>query len=448
MAYEYLKKDLNQYASLNLASNPFTIAPLFRSFKNLKKCEKEEAIFVMPQEIEKEIQTLVHMQDRRALIYGLYGDGKTSLVDFILYLAYNFHKRLCLRVIITEDNVERAIHEMLLAVCFEILAELSSRPILKPLDALRKWYMERQRADFFIENILKLMGKYTETQENNHSSKKQHNLKASLGVIQADYGSSEEIEIRKSIQSYVEILPMRKVADYLEEFVQIAQEMGFRDIVIYIDEADHLRQLDRFLNMLTRAREVLFTPGYTFFVAGSVEIAKHTEAMGAIFDKLIFVPSANHLIFREILDRRIRAINSTLAILDIFEEDALQLILEKTRGVRKSFLRMAENALDTAGTAGSKKVTSEHCWQILSTSEDKISANLKESHLKILKYLAQHESASPSDLSFQEQLQVKRVQLRNILEELGALGYVRKEAKGRKIYYQIAVPYRPYFKGA
>lgn len=448
MAYEYLKKDLNQYSSLNLARNPFTIAPLFRTFKDLKKCQNEETIFVMPQEIEREMQTLVHMQDRRALIYGLYGDGKTSLVDFILYLAYNFHKRLCLRVIITEDNVERAIHEMLLAVCFEILAEIARRSIFKPLDAVKKWYVERQQGDFLIENILKLMGKYTEGQEKTRISKKQEKLKASIGFIQGDYGSSEELEIRKTIQAYVDVLPMRKVADYLEEFVQIVQGMGFQDIVLYIDEADHLRQLDRFLNMLTRAREVLFTPGYTFFVAGSVEIAKHTESMGTIFDKLIFVPSANHLIFREILDRRIHAINPQLGVLDIFEEDSLQLIFEKTRGVRKSFLRMAENALDVAATAGSERVTATHCWQTLSTGEDRISSNLKETHLRILKYLARDETASPSDSSFQEQVQVKRVQLRNILEELLSLGYVKKEAKGRKIYYRIAIQYRPYFKAS
>ena len=443
--YQHLKQNYNQYSCLGLSKNPFAIAPLFRSFKEKKKCELEEELFVLPQGLEHEIQTLIQMQDRRSLIYGLYGVGKTSLVDFILYLAYNFHKRMCLRVVINENNVERAIHELLLAVCFEILAEISSRTLLQPLVALKKWLVEYQRADFIMENILKLMGKYTEIEQRAQSSIKKRNLNASAGIIQGGYSFSEEIEVRKSIQSYVEILPMRKVADYLEDFFAIAQQLGFKDIIIYVDEADHLTQLESFLSMLTRSREILFTSGYTFFVAGSVEIAKHTESMGAIFDKLIYIHPADRLNFREILDLRIKMTNSKLGILDVFDEESLVLIFEKTKGVRKNFIRLAENALDLAASTSQNKVCVEHCQQIISTGEDKVSVSLKESHIRILKFLAENNLVTPSNLDFQSFVKVKRVQLRNLLEELFGFGYVKKFPKGRAVYYQISSQYKPYF---
>jgi Cdc6-like AAA superfamily ATPase len=444
--YAHLKKEFNQYASLSLPCNPFTIAPLFRSFKDVKKCEQEERLFVIPQGLSGDIQTLLRMQDRRALIYGLYGVGKTSLVDFILYLAYNFHKRFCLRVVITEDNVERAIHEMLLAVCFEILAEISTQSLLHPITAIRKWLVKNRRSDFIMENILKLMGNYTESHEQTKTSKRQGGIKGSLGVVEGNYSFAEELAVRKSIQSYVEILSMRKVADYLEDFVHIVQQLGFRDIVVYIDEADHLSHLDQFLSMLTRAREVLFSSGYTFFVAGSVEIAKYTESLGAIFDKLVFTPPADYVTICEILDMRVRDVAPHLHISDVFLQDVLEIISQKTHGVRKNFLRLAENALDVAANSGSRHVTAEHIGQVISAGEDKVSATLKESHIRVLQYLGQHDLASASHQDFQRQAMVKRVQLRNILEELFQLGYVRKQTQGKSVYYQISSQYKPYFQ--
>ncbi len=444
--YQHLKQNFNLYSSLGISRNPFAIAPLFRSFNNKQKCEREEDLFVLPQGLSNEIQTLVRMQDRRALIYGLYGVGKTSLVDFILYIAYNFHNRMCLRVVITEDNVQRAIREILLAVCFEILSEISTRSFSQPLVALKKWLIHHQRTDFIMENILKLMGNYTELQEKTNVSKRKRNISSSVGIAKGGYSFSKELEVRKSIQSYVEILSMRKVADYLEEFSTIDHQLGFQDIIVYIDEADHLTHLDHFLNMLTRSREVFFTSGYTFFVAGSVEIAKYTESMGAIFDKLIFVQPSDYLNFREILDLRIKAVNPRLGILDVFDEDALDLIFEKTKGVRKSFLRMAENAVDLAANTNQNKVSVQCCEETLSKNEDSISSSLKETQIRVLKYLAKYGPLSASNSEFQKNIKVKRVQLRNILEELFQIGYVRKTMQGRGVYYQISSQYKPYFQ--
>jgi len=254
------------------------------------------------------------------------------------------------------------------------------------------------------------------------------------------------VNIRKGIQSYVEILPMRKIAEYLQDFLEIIQLIGFKDITIFIDEADHLQNIDNFLKLLTRAREVLFCRGYNFFIAGSVELAKYTESLGAIFDKIIFLKPATIEDMKEILECRIQALNPIKKIFDLFEEAALPLIFEQSKGIQKQFLRIAENAIDEAVVLEDSKIGVRHCLNVFKTSQDEITLNLKNSQIRILRFLAQRDSCSASDKSFQQETQVGRTYLRLVLEELVEQGYIRKERHGKQVYYIISSQYRPYFQ--
>ena len=78
-----------------------------------------------PTSVNDHLQTICHLKERRCLIYGGYSVGKTTLIDLVLYLAYNFHNRFCVRVIVTEDNVARAINE-LLRLCDETIPPVSN----------------------------------------------------------------------------------------------------------------------------------------------------------------------------------------------------------------------------------------------------------------------------------------------------------------------------------
>jgi hypothetical protein len=113
---------------------------LFRNFKNNSLCQKEETLFTIPNDLDQEIEILISMYNCRVLVYGLYGVGKTSLVDFILYLSHNFHRHFCSRVIITQDNVHRAIQEMLFTLTMDIISEIAQKSILHPIQSLKKWW--------------------------------------------------------------------------------------------------------------------------------------------------------------------------------------------------------------------------------------------------------------------------------------------------------------------
>lgn len=310
---------------------------------------------------------------------------------------------------------------------------------------MKKWLVEKNYQDSLLRNIARLIGTYTEIEENITKQNKQISLQAKPYGIGGNINWETEIEIRKSIHSYVESLPMKTIARYLENILEIIQRLGFLDCIIFIDEVDHLQQIDKFLAMLTRAREILFTSGYTFFISGSPELAKYTESMGTVFDKLIFIQPVDWLGFCELLTQRIKVSNKNLNLEDIFEIDALRFIFQQSKGIRKYMLRTAENAMDFAITQDASKIRKEHCDQVFTQGRDQISIKLQERELQILKYLARNNGCSPSKKEFCEYVGISRVYLRKLLEILHQKGYVLKEPKGRKVYYTLSSQYRPYF---
>lgn len=434
-----------KYTNFQLPENPFTIDPLFRDFRDKKLCHEQEKLFIPPTNLKRHLQTICRLKDRRCLVYGGYGVGKTSLIDLILYLSYNFHNRFCLRVIVTEDNVERAINEMLLSLCLEIISEISHRSVLHPIKSLQKWMIERKFGDSLLTAMAKLIGRYTEEKTKVKKNKDKTHLQGSPLGIGINVDIEQEVETRRSIQSYVDILPMRHVGSYLEDMLLIVQKLNFQDIVIFIDEADHLGRIDAFLRMLTKAREVLFARGITFYIAGSPEIARHIESIGIIFDKTLFLEPADYAEFEQLLNHRIRFYNPELSLSNIFDKKSLALIYEATKGIRKQFIRLAENALDIASGCNTHQVNELHVIDAIGMGQDQIQLTLSSSQTKVMEKLAQFRTISPSDREFQTAVDLKRESLRLLLEDLTKQGYVKKERKGRRCIYSIAAPYKPYF---
>jgi Holliday junction resolvasome RuvABC ATP-dependent DNA helicase subunit len=238
---------------------------------------------------------------------------------------------------------------------------------------------------------------------------------------------------------------LEKVAEYLFDLRRIIKFLGFKDTIIFIDEADHLPEVDQFLKLLTRSREVLFTKDYTFFIAGSVEIVKYTEAMGTIFDKLIFLRPATLPELEEMFTQRIQAINSKLQLYDMFSREAVEKIFHRSKGVRKQALRLAENALEKASIANATKVDIYHLEEVIRTGYDEVTMELSGSQIKILKFLARVGAASPSDVGLQKKVGLGRTRIRGLLEELLVRGYVQKEKQGKQAIYKISSQYQAYF---
>jgi hypothetical protein len=293
--------------------------------------------------------------------------------------------------------------------------------------------------------MAKLIGSYVEEKSEIVKKKKKSSMEFSPFSMGGNFSLEKEIETRKNLQSYVNVLPMRSIGFYMEDMLSIVQQIGYKDIIVFIDEADHLGKIDTFLRMLTKAREVLFFTGFTFFVAGSPEIAKHVESIGVIFDKTLFLEPAKYAEFEDVLNRRIVAYNSKTSIHHVFQKDALQTIYKVTKGVRKQFIRLAENALDVAANYQVSQIRVSDVMEAIEMGQDQIQISLSTSQIDILKKLAKIGHSSPSDKKIQDAVNLKRESLRMALEELETMGYVKKEKKGRKSIFHISSTYKPYF---
>lgn len=440
-----LKKPKNIYSSLGLKQNPFSIAPLFRDFRNVRECEKDENLFFIDENYFKEVEILLGTKEQRVLLYGLYGMGKTTLINFYLYLAHNYHRRFCTRIVLTENNLERAVNELLHSLCFDILSEISRKPWSQPVSSIRKWIVENRHGDTLLENLSRLMGRYSEIQRTTETKKNQKAIKVSPGNMGGEWGQEDEIQITKIIQSYIDILPVRKVTEYLKDFQKIVQQLGYEDIILFIDEADHLPKIEQFLRMLTSSRELLFTRGYTYVIAGSVEVARHTESMGAIFDHLLYLEPLTEKAFKRIIEKRLQSQKPSLKSSDIFESESLELIFLKSKGILKEALRLAENSIKNAAKERSNRVMPSHSMEALEQKSEEITLDLQKNHIEILVYLAKIDKVSPSNEKFQKNLSITRSYLRTLLEDLLQKGYLHKEKQGRKTFYSISSQYRPYF---
>lgn len=443
--FELAKQTKNQYRILGLTENPFHIAPLFKDFRNLSLCQQHEKLFVPPTELNSHIPILANLKNRRVLVYGCYGAGKTSFVDSLLYLGYNFHKRFCVRSIITEENIARAINEFLVSLCFEIVDEISNKNLTQPITYFKKWLTKKRYHDSLLSNLARLIGHYSEAEEKITREKRKGSLKVQPGGLGIGYDMEAEIEIRKSIQSYIEILPMKTIGRYLNQFLEIVSQMGYSDIVIFIDEADHISKIDQFIKMLTKSREILFAEGYTFFVSGSPEIAHYTESIGSIFDKTLFVGPADYPSFCSILEQRIKACSPSKG-LELFSTEALKTIYEVSRGIRKQFLRLAENALDNAAMQSATKIEVVHTVEAVHQNQDRIAGNLGLTQRRVLKVLANLGPSSPSRTELQKLTNLTRSALAKILKALSEENYLVYKKQGRQILYSISSIYLPYFE--
>ena len=323
--------------------------------------------------------------------------------------------------------------------------EISRRPLRHPIVAIQKWIMENRYGDTLLENLSRLMGRYSEVKETSQTRKNRSHIKVAPGNLGGEWEQEEETQITKVIQSYVDVLPVRKVTEYLKDFREIIRQLGFHDIVLFIDEADHLPHIEEFLRMLTRSRELLFTAGYTYIIAGSVEVARYTEAMGAIFDHLIYLQPLAEDSFHNVIERRLQSQKKLLKLGDIFASGALHLIFQKSRGILKEGLRLAENSIKNAAKERASLVTVEHCLKVIEKETQEITLELQEKHILLLKFLANTDYASPSDKELQKAVSLSRSYLRTLLEDLSQKGYIHKEKRGKKSFYLISSQYRPYF---
>lgn len=436
--FDDLLKLRPDFEPMGLSRNPFSIHPLFSDLNDDEACKRDEGLFFKSHESEEVAKDIGH--GRRLLVYGDIGVGKTTLLNLALYLAKLREKFLPVRILVSEENVVRAVQEILYTVCMELIAQVKARKLTKPLETIQRWLLEKRRGDTLYGYLSRLIGPFEE--ETVTSKKTTRGLGGELGTGavpggKLTLGTDTEQTIENRFRSHVENLPAKIIETYLKDLTEIAEQIGYSGIVVGIDEADHIRDLSKVVGMLTVTRGLFFTSDKQFFVvAGSNELVKQSNVTEGIFDSLINLKALSFDDMNLMLQKRINQENARISLTALFDASALRIIHDVSRGFPKLALRMAENALTEAAIQRAKRVEKKHVAKVIEKIGSQASAILGVSETRVLSTLREIGKASPSSNSLQKKTDLSRQQLDRILRRLYENGLVLRSKKERAYFYE------------
>jgi uncharacterized membrane protein len=435
------KKD---YRAFKLSKNPFSIVPLFQDYLDIERCKEAMPLFVVTKEITNAMRTFD--LGRRILIWGEIGVGKTSLLNMLLYYAYLEKKCLPIRITLAESNIERTVQEILYNFCFELIEELKRKTISKPLNAVRKWILDKRFADKLYDFMYRLAATAFEEEKTKETKRKiGGDVKVGMGLISGGLDAGGEVSTTKSFKTYVENLPAIVIKNHLETISELVTALGYEGVVFAIDEADHIPDARKVINALTVSREIFFTSeNYTFVLCGSPEMIKgdiRREITG-IFDSDVQVKQLDDAVIRNIFSKRVEAASTeaNVSLNDVFDEQAISTILINSNGKLKFAFKIAQNALDEAAYKGKTRVDVKDVESALSRMHASIEVSLEPSEQKVLDALNKLGAMSASDSQLQTETGLSRQSLDRILKVIHQKGLLTSTKKGKKVIYNVLSP--------
>jgi type II secretory pathway predicted ATPase ExeA len=437
--FDELLKLEPKFEQFGFKKNPFSIYPLFTDPKNDQICSRDKGLFVRRPQADDAIKAFG--SGRRILIYGEVGSGKSSILNMLLYVARSRQRHMSVRVLISEQNVERAVQEILYTVCMEIIREVKQRKISRPIDSIKKWLVEKRKSDDFYDYMARLIGGFEE--ETTVKKTTTGSVGGTIGTGAVPGGSlsgraESEETIETKFKSRVENLPAKVVESYFQDMIQAVEKIGYEGIAFGVDEADHIADIKKVVAMLTVARGIFFASDkQIFIVAGSSELSKRTDVMRGVFDSMIFVEDVSLDVMKRILDKRIRLENGKLSLSSTFEEKAVDAIYSYSGGLPKDGLRLAANALTEAAIENEVPVKQAQVKRARSRSIAHLSEMLEPNELKVFEALGEIGESSPSSDKLQKATHLSRQQADRILRDLSSRHIIRRRKEGKLFKYYV-----------
>jgi len=429
-----LRADLSRFGFKN---NPFTIYPLFANLDDVDGCKRDERLLFKTPESEEVVKSLG--PGRRLLVYGDVGVGKSTLLNLLLYLARKRDKFFPVRVFLSENNVSRAVQEILYTVCTELVAQLKRKTITKPIETVRRLIVEKRKGDALYDYLSRLIGPYEEETVKGRTTGGELGGEIGTGVIPGGAlkgKTTTEETVESRLRSHVESLPAKVMENYFKDLSDIAGDLGHAGIIIGIDEADHITDVAKVVAMLTIARGLFFVSDREIFVlAGSPELVAKSTVTGGVFDAIMHVNVLNREKMKQMLERRVREEKKDSSINDFFDSDAVEAIYRFSSGFPKIALKLAENSLVEAAISGKSRVQKEDVMKVVSKAVGEAQALLGSSELRVLETLRKIGEASPSTKRLQRATKLSRQQLDRILRSLYRAKIVRRTKRDKAYFY-------------
>jgi DNA-binding transcriptional ArsR family regulator len=426
----------------NLKENPFQVFELFEQGSDQKSLERDESLFRDRKEIVEKICNGISLsKSYRVVLHGDVGVGKSSLLNRILYILSN-NKYFTIKYRVPEEikdakSVEREfLRAFGLAISSEALHNSSMLATLKNLLA-RKLSANKSLEEISFLAILYASEQITLT----NGAIQTQGLSTTVGIpiIKAEVSKEEQEQI---LVARTETLSHTVFVSLLKRGFALLRTLGYRGIVIGLDELDKLESAQLEKTMMTLFKDVFYTNAN---LAHVIIVLKQRNGLKPVHPDIfhyeqIFAPRQGDVIAFLSQMYSNAAIDPGLPIYKFADKKLLSEVYEKNEGRLRFILEELSNLLLSTLPRQEIKKLDLTVYKEITLDEAEQSylkiLNPGDIEYKILKYLFQRGETYARDEDLSKATNVKKSALSGHLKALQERSILATKDKGKsKIYF-------------
>jgi len=426
-------------ASLNLTGNPFEDFELFEETLDEETIETHKTWFKDRAEIaQKLFLGIASSSSYKVVLHGDLGAGKSSLLNRILYDArkggyfatkYRMSSSSAENMEIFEKELLKAFGE---EITREALRNKSFRDVLK---SIVKSDTKRDLKQLSLIAMLYSSGQVTIKEGKVETT----GLSATIGIpiLKADVSGEEQeyIEI-----SRVETLSHMVFARLLRDGIGLLKELGYKGVVIAIDEIDKLEE-----KFETRILTIVKDTFYPSALCHLLLVMRTRDGRKMIHPDIFFYEPVHPLAKRYIYEfleelYSSKAIDKKKSLQSLMHRTILDKIYENSDGRIRPILKDLSSCIITAAMLGKTHIDDAIYKRTKVTDPlyAYVSALRPTDHeYRILSYLLQNESTYVRDPKLSRYCGLAKSALGSKLGDLSNRHLVISQKEGRKLVFSI-----------
>ena len=428
----------------NLSINPFTVQELFHKGISEQEAKKHDLIFQDRRQLLEQIVMGIRSQaSYKAVVFGERGVGKSSLTNLILY-SLSEGGYLTMKIPVSPDDIEAQ------SLQKTILRELANAVITNIIEITGlNWEtiktkiqnLFRRRAMTQLEAVATLSFLFSADQvsfEESAAEKAGEAIRLGPQNLQLSL-SSEVVYSAKALVSYARI-PQQDFQRILSSAHGLVREFDYRGIILALDDADKLEDLQLELALLRLLRDAFYAEArYHLLVVCARDVVQAKVRNLFTYHFVDVLPRADML---TALDQMYRASAlSSCTIFDYFDEDCLNEICDDSRGLLRDAILACSEALTRACLDGKAKVDLASFHSIRVPGELVATLDLldrESTEWRVLTYLRDQGESFTSDRELQRFTGVTQSRLSQVLMSLERDRLLVSSRQGKKKMYRLS----------
>jgi len=437
----------NALKGLNLKANPFEDFELFEGRLDPTTLSQHELLFKDREELLRKTLTAIFTgTSYKLVLHGDLGVGKSSILNRIIYEAskagyFAFKYRVSLT---SAEDVRLFEREFLRALGEEVVREaLRNEGLRDFFQSILRSGVKRELKHLALLSLLYSSGQVTVKEGHVETA----GLSATIGIpiLKAELSGDE--------QKYIEVARTETLSHLVFErllrgSITLLKELGYKGILIGIDEVDKLEQERLERNILTLVKDTF----YPTALAHIIIVMRSRDSQRAIHPDIFHyelvppLPKNFVIQFLEELYNK-RAIDDSKPLTSLIDSDVLELVYRTKQGRIRFILKDLFDCVVAAVMAGSRKVD-RTIYQRVSIIDPAIdyakTLQPNDAEYMILQYLLENTSTYSRDKKLPKHTGLGKSALNQKLSELKTRGILTSAKSGNRLVYELAPGLKPY----